>query len=169
MPRRTPRSIREFGRVRNRCCYCPQTAAPCRQAQAALRRYGAAPAARPAAARKQHDQQRPEIIQQPGFGRRREAQRQKIQRVVIRTARQLRRSMLSAVATRRGPHSAARSSSGIRQRADRKRHRRQLKGRIFPVATVNAASSDHIRIAVNPITVAVREVIGSSLRATGRR
>src|SRR5262249_48574695 len=30
---------------------------------------------------------------------------------------------------------------------------------IFPVATVITASSDHIRIAVNPISVAVRDVI----------
>ena len=33
------------------------------------------------------------------------------------------------------------------------------KAGIFPVATVKAASSDHIRIAVSPISVAVREVI----------
>jgi len=32
--------------------------------------------------RKQHDQKRPEIVQQACFGRRREAQRQEIQRVV---------------------------------------------------------------------------------------
>src|ERR1700716_1660017 len=30
---------------------------------------------------------------------------------------------------------------------------------VFPVATVSTASSDHIRIAVNPISVAVRGVI----------
>src|ERR1700720_1691209 len=36
---------------------------------------------------------------------------------------------------------------------------------IFPVATVSTASSDHIRIAVSPISVAVRDVISSSLRA----
>ena len=36
---------------------------------------------------------------------------------------------------------------------------------IFPVATVSTASSDHIRIAVNPINVAVREAIQNSRHA----
>src|SRR6476661_8909620 len=39
------------------------------------------------------------------------------------------------------------------------------KAGIFPVATVMTARSDHIRIAVSPISVAVREDIGPSLRA----
>jgi hypothetical protein len=40
---------------------------------------------------------------------------------------------------------------------------------MVPVATVIAASSDHIRIAVSPISVAVREVIDSSFRAAGNQ
>ena len=36
--------------------------------------------------REQHDQERPEIVQKPGFGRRRKAQREEIERVIAEQA-----------------------------------------------------------------------------------
>jgi hypothetical protein len=110
--------------------------------------------------RKQHNQQRPAIIQQPGFRRRREAQRQEIQRVITEQP-------ADPDDPRRGP---------LPQRANRPSGRpihvrdatrapianviaASWNAGIFPVATVSTASSDHIRIAVSPISVAVREVM----------
>ena len=110
--------------------------------------------------RKQHNQQRPEIIQQASFGRRREAQRQEIQRMISEQA-------TDPDDPRSGP---------LPQRANRPSGRpiqvrnatsapianviaASWNAGIFPVATVSTASSDHIRIAVSPISVAVREVI----------
>ena len=61
---------------------------------------------------KHHDQQRPEIIQQPGFGRRREAQRQEIQRVISEQPADPDDPCQPAAAATRGPHPAARSRSG---------------------------------------------------------
>ena len=52
--------------------------------------------------REQHDQQRPEIIQQARFGRRREAQREEIQRVIAEQAADARRPRRPAAASRRG-------------------------------------------------------------------
>ena len=47
---------------------------------------------------------------------------------------------------------------------DREGHGGELKRRNFPVATVRTDSSDHIRIAVSPIIVAVRGVMGPTWR-----
>ena len=110
--------------------------------------------------RKQHDQQRPEIVQKAGFGRRREAQREEIQRVIAEQPADpddpRQRRLPQRTNRIRPPDPGQRSD----QRADRERHRGQLeRPGSFPVATVSAANSDHIRIAVSPIRVAVRGVI----------
>ena len=104
----------------------------------------------------QHDQQRPEIIEQPGFGRRREAQRQEIQRVIAEQA-----ADADDPGHRRLPQRATASARPIQVSAQAPRRSRRSSPRagtagIFPVATVSTASSDHIRIAVRPISVAVR-------------
>ena len=82
--------------------------------------------------REQHDQKRPEIIQQPGFGRRRKAQRQEIQGMVAEQpadADNPRHQWLPERAERCGPPDEA--DEGNRS-ADRERHRRELKRRDFP-------------------------------------
>ncbi len=98
------------------------------------------------------------VIQQAGFGRRRKPQRQEVQRVIAEQAADADDPGERRLRAGRGSRPAARSRSAIPgQRADRKRHRRELERRDIagrrPSCT---ASSDHIRIAVNPIRVAVR-------------
>jgi hypothetical protein len=82
--------------------------------------------------RKQHDQQRPEIIKQACFGRRREAQRQEIQGVVSEQPADpddpCKRWLPQCADGIRPPDPCQRSH----QRADRERHRGQLKCRNFP-------------------------------------
>jgi hypothetical protein len=109
--------------------------------------------------REQHDQQRPEIIQQPGFGRRREAQRQEIQRVIAEQPADAddpgSGGCRNAPIAFGPPDPAAKATSAPIANVIAA----SWNAGIFPVATVSTASSDHIRIAVSPISVAVRGVI----------
>ena len=81
--------------------------------------------------REQHDQQRPEIIEQSRLGRRREAQREEIQRVIAEQAADPddpRQRLLPQGAKRLGAPDPGQAPD---QRADRECHRRKLKGGNF--------------------------------------
>ena len=79
--------------------------------------------------REQHDQQRPEIIQKPRFGRRGETQRQEIQRVIAEQSADADDPGDRRLAQRRGGIGAADPGQRAGRGTDRKCHGRKLKGR----------------------------------------